>query len=400
MSNDGATEIAVHGDVRSDFAAVRSAFADVLQADRAGGALCVVHRGETVVDLWGGVDPLSGTAWERDSTTLAFSAAKGIVAMLVAQQIQRGTIDPLAPVAAYWPEFAVAGKASITVADVLTHTAGMPTLPLDDARDLLDPVRLAARAAQRSPDYPPGSARVYHVLSYGLLAGEILRRVTGLDAGALLQQEIAAPLGADLWLGTPPEADGRFRPVLMDPIVPPPEPGGTDSASGAACRSAYTSTLQIVPLFEREDGVQGTELVNGSDFRRALVPGGGLVATARGIARAYGACVAPVDGVRLLDDDTVAKVSADWLDGVAEPACNPAAALTTRWGLGFEIAHELCPMLGPGSFGHAGMGGRLAFAHPGSRTGFAFIGQRMLFPEPGRDPRWRRLLDALAPALG
>lgn len=391
-------EQAPRGYVHPAYAAVAEAFARVLRMDAAGAALSIVVEGETVVDLWGGTDPLSGARWERESTTLAFSAAKGMVALLAAQQVQAGALDPASPVAAYWPEFAAAGKADITVADVLTHAAGMPTLPIEGPDDLLDPAALASRLAAAAPDYAPRSARVYHVLSYGFLAGEILRRVTGKDAGALLRERIADPLGGALWMGLPPEEDDRYLPILMDEIVPPPPPGGTPEASDAACRAAHLSTLQIVPLFERSDGVQGTERVNGRGFRRAVIPGGGLIADARSLARAYGACVAPVDGVRLLDDATAALASRDWLGGIREPQCLPGAATTHRWGLGFEISHALCPMLGEGSFGHAGMGGRLAFAHAPSRTGFAFIGQRMVFPEPGQDPRWKLLLAALESA--
>lgn len=385
-----------HGHVHPAYAGVAEAFARVLESDAAGAALSIVVDGETVVDLWGGADPLSGRAWERESATLAFSAAKGMVALLVAQQVQAGALDPALPVAHYWPEFAAAGKECITVADVLTHVAGMPTLPIREPEDLLDPLALAARVAAAPPDYAPRSARVYHVLSYGVIAAELLRRVTGDDAATLLRERVADPLGAALWLGLPASEDRRYLPALMEPIVPPPAPAGTPESTGAACAAAFRSTVQIVPLFERVDGMLGTERVNGLPFRRALVPGGGLVADARALARVYGACVAPVDGVRLLDDDTVGLVSRDWLGGIREPLCLPGAAATVRWGLGFEISHALNRMLGDGSFGHSGMGGRLAFAHAPSRTGFAFVGQRMTFPPPGQDPRWARLLDALA----
>ena len=387
---------APQGFVQPGYEGVADAFARVLEVDAAGAAVSIVVDGETVVDLWGGADPLSGAPWVRDSATLAFSAAKGMVALLAAQAVQDGALDPGLPVAHYWPEFAAAGKERITVADVLTHVAGMPTLPLDAPGDLLDPLTLAARVAASAPDYAPRSARVYHVLSYGTIAAELLRRATGRDAATLLRERVAEPLGAALWLGLPASEDHRYLPVLMDPIVPPPAPAGTSEAPGAACDAAYRGTLQIVPLFERVDGALGTELVNGAPFRHALVPGGGLVADARSLARAYGACVAPVGGVRLVSDETVRLVTRDWLDGIREPLCVPGAVPTVRWGLGFEISHPLNRMLGEGSFGHSGMGGRLAFAHAPSRTGFAFVGQRMHFAPPGdEDIRWTMLLEAL-----
>lgn len=390
----------LHGETRPGWERLGDAFAEVLAADAAGAALAIVHDGELVVDLWGGTDPLAERAWERDSVVLAFSAAKGMVALLVAMQIEAGHLDPQAPVARYWPEFGVAGKSEITLHDVLTHTAGVPVLPISGLADLLDPVALAGALASEPPAYPPRTARVYHILSYGTILAEVLRRVTGLGLGALLAERVATPLGGSLWFGMPPAADSRYRPSLMGPVESAPPPDVVTGPQAAACQAAYVSAEQIIPLFERVDAVLGSETMNSPDFRRAEIGGGGLVSDARSLARVYGACVAEVDGVRLLQPATVERVSRDNLGGIAEPVCRAGAATTTRWGLGFEIAHDLCPMLGPGSFGHAGMGGRLAFAHAPSRTGFAFVGQRMTFPQPGTEPRWERLLAATSACLG
>lgn len=390
----------VHGEVAPGWEPLAEAVADVLDTDAAGAAVAIVHDGNLVVDLWGGTDPLSSRAWERDSVVLTFSAAKGMVALLVAQQVQAGTIDPGAPVARYWPEFAAAGKQEITVSDVLTHVAGVPVLPLHGLTDLLDPVDLAARLAPEPPAYPPRSARIYHILSYGTILAEVLRRVTGRGLGDLLSTHVSSPLGASMWFGTPASAEPRVLLSLMGPVEPAPLPEVTTGPSAVACEAAYRSTAQIIPIFERVDDQIGTEMMNTASFRAAQIGGGGLVSDARSLALAYGACVAPVDGVRLLDDETVALVSADHLGGIGEPVCIAGAGTTTRWGLGFEISHPANPMLGPGSFGHAGMGGRLAFAHAPSRLGFAFVGQRMSFPAPGDDPRWHRLLAATAAVIG
>lgn len=390
----------LHGEIRPGWEALGDAFAAVLAEDDAGGAVAIVHEGELVVDLWGGTDPLTGAPWERDGVVLAFSAAKGVLALLVARQIAAGRLDPSAPVARYWPEFAAAGKGGITLQDVLTHVAGMPVLPLRSLDDLLDPIDLAHRLAAQPPSYEPRSARVYHALSYGTILAEVLRRVTGRRLGDLLRTDVADPLDASMWFGTPAEVESRVLPSLMGPVDQPPRPELTSGPQALACEAAYLSTAQIIPMFERVDGVIGTETMNTAAFRGAEVGGGGLVTDARSLARVYGACVAEVDGVRLLDPDAVAAVSVDHLHGIAEPVCRAGSVPTTRWGLGFEIAHDLCPMLGPGSFGHAGMGGRLAFAHAPSRLGFAFVGQRMSFPPPGEDPRWLRLMEATAAALG
>lgn len=390
----------LRGEVAPGWEQLADAFAEVLTEDAGGAAVAIVHDGDLVVDLWGGTDPLTDRAWERESVVLTFSAAKGIVALLVAQQIQAGALDPRAPVARYWPEFAAAGKAEITLGDVLTHVAGVPVLPLRGLTDLLDPIDLAARLATQPPAYPPRAARVYHILSYGTILAEVLRRVTGRGLGDLLRDEVALRLDASMWFGTPASAEPRVLLSLMGPVEPAPLPEVTTGPNAAACDAAYRSTAQIIPVFERVDDRMGSEMMNTPAFRGAQIGGGGLVSDARSLARVYGACVAEVDGVRLLDDETVAVVSTDHLGGIAEPVCRAEAGATTRWGLGFEISHPANPMLGAGSFGHAGMGGRLAFAHAPSRLGFAFVGQRMSFPPPGEDSRWDRLLAATAAVLG
>lgn len=382
----------INGVVSTGWERVQSAFADALALDDAGGALSIVHRGETVVDLWGGDDPLSARAWERDSVTLGFSTAKGVVALLAAQEIEAGRLDPDAPIAEYWPEFAQNGKAEITVLQVLTHTAGVPVLPVQHVSDLLDPLTLAEGLAALPAAYPPGSARIYHVLSYGTILGELLRRITGKSVGELLAERVARPLGGSLWIGQPEAVEPRYLPSLIGPVEDPPSPA---AQSGEACRAGFLANTQVTPIFERVDGVQGSEPMNQLDFRKNQLAAGGLVTDARSLARMYAACVGEVDGVRLLQPETVDFVSRDQLGGIREPRCYPSSLPTTRWGLGFEISHEHCPMLGDGSFGHAGMGGRLAFAHAPSELGFAFVSQRMTFPEPGKDLRWAGLLAAV-----
>lgn len=382
----------INGTVDAGWEGVRAALDTALELDAAGGALSIVHRGRTVVDLWGGTDPLSGRPWESDSITLAFSTAKGVVALLVAQEIEAGRLDPHAPVARYWPEFARNGKSDITVHQVLTHTAGIPALPPHTLSDLRSPIELAERLADEPPAYPPGSARIYHVLSYGTVLAEVLRRITGHDVGTLVAHRIAGPLGGSMWLGQPDDVEPRYRPALMGPVEQPSAP---PADAGAACQAAFRANTQATALFERTDDRQGSEPMNELTFRRGELAAGGLVTDARSLARMYAACVGDVDGVRLLDAETVARVSADNLGGISEPGCAPGAVPTTRWGLGFEISHLHCPMLGEGSFGHAGMGGRLAFAHAPSGTGFAFVSQRMTFAAPGADERWTGILAAV-----
>ncbi len=124
------------------------------------------------------------------------SAGKGISAAAVAVLVDRGLLDYQAPVARYWPEFSVAGKAEATVGQVMSHSVGLPWIEPDvDVDELLDQRAMAARLASQPPAWQPGTQTAYHGWTCGVLVAEIVRRATGRGADAVLAEEIATPLG-------------------------------------------------------------------------------------------------------------------------------------------------------------------------------------------------------------
>ncbi|MGN6378380.1 MAG: serine hydrolase domain-containing protein, partial [Gaiellales bacterium] len=183
---------------------VREAFeSDLVERADDGAALAAVVDGRLVVDLWGGwADDARSVPWGRGTVAVIFSGSKGLVATLLLIAVDRGLLELDAPVARYWPEFAAHGKGGITVAELASHRAGLPGLSSAvSAKDLDDPGGLAARLAGQAPILQPGHP-CYHALTYGWLCGELLRRVDGRDAGRLVQEELAAPLGdLDLAVG-------------------------------------------------------------------------------------------------------------------------------------------------------------------------------------------------------
>ena len=196
----------ISGWVAPGFEAVREAFqANFDAGSEVGAAFAAYHRGEKVVDLWGGIaDPTTGRPWEEDSMVLVYSTTKGVTAMCAHRLAQEGALDVDAPVATYWPEFAQSGKESVTVADLLAHRAGLAwvdgTMSVDDML-AWDPV---IRALERqAPSWPPGTGHGYHATTYGWLVGEVVRRVSGESVGTYLRNEIAGPLDADFFIGLP-----------------------------------------------------------------------------------------------------------------------------------------------------------------------------------------------------
>jgi CubicO group peptidase (beta-lactamase class C family) len=198
----------VEGHVSRGFEAVREAFAENFTRRRElGGACCVFHNGEKVVDLWGGIrNKQTGEPWEHDTMVVVHSATKGLAAMTLAVAHSRGWLDYDERICTYWPEFAQQGKERITVRQLLAHQAGLFAIdePVD-RRTVSDLDRLAVILARQKPAWEPGTRQAYHALTLGFYEGELLRRVDPChrSLGQCFHDEIATPLGEDVYIGLP-----------------------------------------------------------------------------------------------------------------------------------------------------------------------------------------------------
>ena len=84
----------LHGTTHPDFADVARTLRRILPKKGPGGAAaCVYHRGEKVVDIWGGTRDTDGTPWEADTLSISFSTAKGVASTLLHMHADRGLID-------------------------------------------------------------------------------------------------------------------------------------------------------------------------------------------------------------------------------------------------------------------------------------------------------------------
>ena len=204
----------IGGTVEPGFEAVRDAFVRNFTEHGELGAGVAVHvNGKKVVDLWGGVaDPATGRAYDDRTLQLVFSTTKGATAVCVALLAQRGEIDYDAKVADYWPEFAAEGKGEIPVHVLMSHRAGLPVIDRTLTADEVfawTPV-IEALAAQ-APVWEPGTKHGYHAVTYGHLAGELVRRVSGKSLGTFFADEVAKPLGLDFWIGLPASQESARR---------------------------------------------------------------------------------------------------------------------------------------------------------------------------------------------
>ena len=382
--------IDVHGHVSRGFEAVREAFVENFARRRElGGACCAYHHGEKVVDLWGGIrNKQTGEPWEQDTMVLVHSSTKGLAAMTLAIAHSRGWLDYEARVCRYWPEFGQQGKGNVTVRQLLAHQAGLFALdePLD--RSLVaDLDRLAVVLARQKPAWEPGTRQAYHAITLGFYEGEIVRRVDPQhrSLGQFFQDEIAAPLGLDVYIRLPEEIPNSHLATIARPTL-------IEMLRGFGPRFMFEA---MNPRSNITRALRGSELPHdeGRVYARNLeVPSGGAVGTARAIARAYGAFAT---GGRALG------LRPETLNLLAAPAIPAKRGFhdeclkgDVQFSLGFMRPSAVWPFGGASSFGSPGSGGSLGFADPTAGIGYGYVTSQMGTRLTG-DPRDVALRDAL-----
>ncbi|MFJ5100160.1 serine hydrolase domain-containing protein [Streptomyces sp. NPDC088554] len=381
----------IQGHCDERFAAVRAAFEqNFRERDELGAAVTVLVDGESVADLWGGwADTARSRPWERETVANVWSTTKGATALCAYLLIDRGLLDPDAPVATYWPEFAAAGKESVLVRELLSHRAGLAALREPHSLEqLYDWELTTSRITAMEPWWEPGTQSGYHPLTFGFLVGEVIRRVTGLLPGAFLRQEIAEPLGIDFTIGLPEEEAGRVA-----ELVHTPAPISSEQA-------AIYAQLEPVVLAALSNPVTGADEANTAAWRAAEIPAANGHATARGIAGLYGilATRGLSGGHRVLSPETVERVRA------GQGKCYDRL-------VGAAFGHETELALGlwlsgpngaygpnPRALGHDGFGGSFGLADPEGGVAIGYVPNRM-GSEIANDPRKMALIDAVYSAL-
>jgi CubicO group peptidase (beta-lactamase class C family) len=382
--NSDVTEI--QGRVADGFEPVLDAFTSTMdgvapEGVRGGAATSLVVDGELVVDLWAGTadaaptaDPV-GREWGADTRAVVFSSTKGVIALCVLHLCQAGLLDLDAPVARYWPEFAQQGKDSVTVRQTLGHRAGVPVVDgISKREQVLSWEAMVTALADQIPLWEPGTAYQYHALTYGWLGGELIRRVSGQLPGAYLQEVFAGPLALRTAIGVPVADQGDIATII--PAAPADPANPDDDPASIPARAISINSSLIFP------GGRPRHDWNDADVLAAQIPGANGVSSARDLAALYAAVVGTAAPGGLLGDAvitdamTVQSQGPNFDGSSVEP--------TARWGAGLEVSSPVRPMFGPGSFGHAGAGGQLAFGDIDHRAGFAYVTNRMGGDEDSR----------------
>jgi CubicO group peptidase (beta-lactamase class C family) len=385
---------AVAGFARPGFEAVREAFIENFdRREELGAACCVYHRGEKVVDLWGGIRKATGEPWEEDTMALVHSTTKGMAGLAMALAHSRGLFEYDERVSTYWPEFAQQGKERITVRQLLSHQAGLFALDERPVRSLVaDPDRLAIVLAGQKPAWPPGTRQAYHGITLGFYESELLRRVDPehRSLGQFFQEEIATPLGIDFYIRLPEEIpDSRLAPLQRF------------NMAAVFFRMPIALTLAAMnPRSRFRRCLLGSELPEEKAehvyARNLEVAAGGGVGTARAVARAYG--VFATGGRELgLREETLRQLMAPAVPPVHgfRDAC---LKVEIQFSLGFAKPGPKNPFAHPSSFGAPGTGGSFGFADPHAKVGYAYIPNQM--GAQLEDPREAALRRAMYRSIG
>lgn len=372
----------ISGTYAPAFAPVAAQFArHFAEGAEIGASLCVYHRGERVVDLWGGLaDRETGAPWHADSLIVLFSATKGLAAMALNLAAERGRFAWDRPVADYWPAFAAAGKAAITVRQLFNHRAGLPSLTtpltLDQVADPAQRDAVRALLAAQPPAWPADADQGYHATTFGLYADAFFELACGEPLPTFLHRELLDPLGADVFLGTPPEQDARVatlypvpRPTLITNMLVAAVRGGSHEAQvargllgGGPARTAFTNPSG------------GAAAYNLPPVRRTCLSWASATGTARGLALAYvpWSMGGVWRGRRYVQEATIAPL----LDRQGWSERDRVLCKPQGWTQGFLKEEGGVFSDERASFGHPGLGGTLGWCDPKAQLAWAYTMNR------------------------
>jgi CubicO group peptidase (beta-lactamase class C family) len=385
----------IGGSVEPGFEKVRDAFErNFAEHGEVGAATALYVAGHKVVDLWGGfADRDAGTPYVEDTLQLVFSSTKGATAACANLLVQRGELDLDAPVAQYWPEFKANGKEGITVRWLLCHKAGLPYVDAEVTFEealAWDPVIEALEA--QAPLWEPGTAHGYHATTFGWLVGEVVRRVTGKSLGTFFAEEIAGPLGLELWIGLPPEERHRVAPLVT--WGRPKDPAMAELVEQFMGPQTTLGKALGAPsmVFTETDGCW-----NLPELWSAEIPAANGITNARSLARFYAGLTGTVEGgpsEPILTAEQVKAASTRQTEGPDQ-----VLMLETSFGLGFFTSSAVARYGGAKSFGHTGAGGSMGFTDPENGIAFGYVMNRMMQSLTG-DPRSSGLVRAVYESIG
>jgi CubicO group peptidase (beta-lactamase class C family) len=335
-----------------------------------GAAVSIWQNGKPILDLYSGFcDARHEKPWEANTLVLIWSATKGIGSACVLHVLQEHRIGIDRCVADFWPEFAQAGKEKITLAQLLSHQAGLCAL---DARvDILNYDAVIRALELQKPLWLPGTAHGYHARTFGFLLDELVRRIAGKTLSQYWREAFAEPLNLDLWISVPEEENARVATVYAAKSGRPPEPKKFYSdltTPGTLARKTFTSPY----------GLNSVSGMNTLAVRAQPIVSFCGIGSAQALAKFYSMLAngGKLDGLTFFSEETIAWMRTTLADGM-----DRVFQIPTAFSAGFmkDPRNAARRMFGTSAyaFGHPGAGGVHAFADPENRISFAYVMNQM-----------------------
>lgn len=369
------TATPISGFTAPGFDPVRDAFeANFAEDKELGAGFSAYLDGDLIVDLYGGyADRKKQAAWDERTIVPIFSTTKPIAALVLARVIDALPAGYETPVADVWPEFAANGKDAVTIAEMVSHQAGLPGFaePIDPAL-WLDPQACAAALAALPPLWSRGTDHGYHPLSWGYLIGELVRRIDGRSLGTILREEIAAPAEIDFQIGTPEADHSRIAEIMRPRALP--DLGELNEATKIAFLKKWSAPDR-----------------GGAIWREIEIPSANGIGTAQAVAQLYGiyAHGGLLDGTRIISETAFDALTQSLVKGqdLVLPYVTEFAAGVMRNNLGLYGPN-------PDTLCHSGWGGSLALGDPDRQLSAAYVMNRQSNSLQA-DPRATLLVQAI-----
>src|SRR5438552_3430695 len=335
-----------------------------------GAAISIWQNGEPILDLHGGFrDSQRKQPWISATIVLVWSATKGIGSACMLHVLQENKIDLGRCVTDFWPEFAQNGKSEITIAQLVSHSAGL--CALDRSADILDYDSVIRAIETQTPLWPPGTAHGYHARTFGFLIDELVRRIARQTLGEYWRRTFAEPLHLDLWVGLPERENHRVATIYAAKAGKPPEPTSFYrdlTKPGTLVRRTFTSPR----------GLHAISAMNNPEIRAQPIVSFGGIGSASSLARSYSMLA---NGGALEGREFFSAKAMSWMTTTLTDGTDRVFQITTAFSAGFmkDSKRSKRRIFGRSTiaFGHPGAGGSHAFGDPGNKIAFAYVMNQM-----------------------
>lgn len=357
----------IFGEVAPGFEPVKQVFENLWQEVEVGASFCAFHRGRKVVDIWGGYAEVDESRpWEEDTLVNVYSTTKGLATIAMAVLYDEGGFDYDQKVVDWWPEFGAEGKEDVTIAQLLSHQAGLCGVDTKlEVEDLYDWEKMVALLAAQKPWWTPGKGAGYHAVTWGYFPGELIRRITGKTLGQYFHEKVAAPLNADFYIGLPDSE--------MDRVATLNGPNRARKLPRAPAGNIEMPRLYPVALLN--PSISPFRHACSYEWRKSEIAAANGQANARGIATIYAALSmgGELDGTRIISEQAIAEAVKPEVDMQEDLVLGRPL----RRSRGFILNTEGAYGPSPDAYGHAGAGGSVGYADPDNQVAVGYAMNQM-----------------------